>query len=126
MSLDKSIKHRKDKRQPYRGSARFDRSCRHGGSCDYCRNARLRHDARERAEASEQLSDLSQGTHPMDIDYSAHTTAPLTDADREFWIGHDPAIYAWWAASGQRVCEFIATNRRELDGRIARAPGFAA
>jgi len=41
MSLDQSIKHRKEHRQPYRGAARVDKSCRnHGGGnahpCPYC------------------------------------------------------------------------------------------
>ncbi len=36
MSLDKSIKHGKEHRKPFRGSARFDRSCRTGGDCPYC------------------------------------------------------------------------------------------
>lgn len=40
MSLDKAIKSGKEKRKPYQGSAKFDRSCRHQGKCGYCRNAR--------------------------------------------------------------------------------------
>lgn len=34
--LDKAIKYGKEKRKPYHDSRRFDRSCRHGGSCSYC------------------------------------------------------------------------------------------
>jgi hypothetical protein len=41
MSLDKAIKHGKEKRKQYRGSKAFDYSCRHGGSCDYCRRNRM-------------------------------------------------------------------------------------
>jgi hypothetical protein len=41
MSLDKSIKHGKAHRKPYHKSARFDRTCRPGGKCDWCRNNRL-------------------------------------------------------------------------------------
>jgi ferredoxin len=40
MSLAKAIKHGKEHRKPYRGSARFDHSCRPGGSCGYCRGNR--------------------------------------------------------------------------------------
>jgi len=40
MSLDKAIKAGKERRTQYRGSARFDHSCRNGGSCPYCENNR--------------------------------------------------------------------------------------
>jgi len=40
MSLDKSIEHKKSKRKQYRGSKRFDQSCRNHGSCSYCRDSR--------------------------------------------------------------------------------------
>lgn len=40
MSLDKAVEHGKEHRAPYRRSRRFDRSCRHGGSCNYCRSNR--------------------------------------------------------------------------------------
>lgn len=36
MSLHKAIEHGKEKRKPYRGSASFDSSCRHGGGCSWC------------------------------------------------------------------------------------------
>jgi len=41
MSLEKAIKYGKEHRKPYRGSKRFDKSCRnHGGGlahqCPYC------------------------------------------------------------------------------------------
>lgn len=34
--LDKGIKSGKEHRKPYRKSARFDRTCRPGGTCEYC------------------------------------------------------------------------------------------
>lgn len=40
MSFDKSYPNRKDRRKPYRGSKRFDRSCRNHGSCGYCERNR--------------------------------------------------------------------------------------
>lgn len=54
MSLDKAIKHGKEKRRPYRGSQAFDSTCRpHGGgnrwACPWCERARLFHVAKERA-----------------------------------------------------------------------------
>lgn len=41
-------------------SRRFDWSCKHGGSCPYCRENRLFFDtkARKKADISEQVSDL--------------------------------------------------------------------
>lgn len=38
--MDKAIRSGKEKRKDYRGSAAFDRSCRPGGSCPYCRGNR--------------------------------------------------------------------------------------
>lgn len=40
MSLDKAIKHGKEKRKPYYGSKAFDSSCRNHGSCGYCEGNR--------------------------------------------------------------------------------------
>ena len=56
MSLDKSIKHGKEKRKEYRGSKRFDRTCRNHGSCPYCANGR-KHKNRRR-EPIDQLEDF--------------------------------------------------------------------
>lgn len=36
MSFDANHPNRKDHRAPFYGSARFDPSCRHGGSCPRC------------------------------------------------------------------------------------------
>ena len=47
MSLDKAIAAGKERRKPYRGSERFDRSCRHGGDCPYCVSGR-KHPTRKR------------------------------------------------------------------------------
>ena len=38
--LDKAIKYKKEYRKPYCGIQRYDRSCRHGGSCTYCSGGR--------------------------------------------------------------------------------------
>lgn len=52
MSLDKSIKHGKERRKPYRKSKAFDASCRNNGSCSYCRDSRL-HSYRKRVMSAE-------------------------------------------------------------------------
>ena len=43
MSLNKSIEHGKDHRGPYRGSQRWDSSCRPNGGCPWCESSRLRY-----------------------------------------------------------------------------------
>lgn len=40
MSLDKSIKHSKEKRKPYRGAKAIDHTCRNHGTCPYCEKNR--------------------------------------------------------------------------------------
>lgn len=40
MSFDNFYPNRKDHRKAYRGSARWDRGCRNGGSCGWCENNR--------------------------------------------------------------------------------------
>ena len=41
MSLDKAIKHGKEKRKPYYGAQAIDYTCRPHGSCEWCRSNRL-------------------------------------------------------------------------------------
>jgi len=57
MTLDKAIHHGKVKRRPYRGSKRFDRSCRNHGSCGYCRCSRLHGRTIAERSADEQLKE---------------------------------------------------------------------
>ncbi len=40
MSLDKAIKHGKEKRKPYYRSKKVDPTCRNHGSCEWCRGNR--------------------------------------------------------------------------------------
>ena len=40
MALDKAVAYGKENREPYRKSAQFDRSCRHGGDCPWCHGNR--------------------------------------------------------------------------------------
>lgn len=56
MSFDNRYPNRKDRRAPYRRSARFDRSCRPGGSCGWCRGNRTI--AAQRAAAALRLAML--------------------------------------------------------------------
>lgn len=55
MSLDKAIAHRKEKREPYRGSKAFDYECRNHGSCPWRRGNRLYGDRKRRLSAEEQI-----------------------------------------------------------------------
>jgi hypothetical protein len=41
VSFDKYYPKRKDHRKPYYKSGRFDRSCRPGGNCPWCKRNRL-------------------------------------------------------------------------------------
>lgn len=71
MSLEKAIEHKKEKRKAYRGSKRFDHSCRNHGSCGYCESNRTIFDkkARMRVEGQENevLSEW-QGGDPDNVE----------------------------------------------------------
>lgn len=41
MSLNKAIKHKKERRRPYRGAKAVDSTCRNHGSCDWCKGNRI-------------------------------------------------------------------------------------
>lgn len=56
MSLDKGIKHGKERRKQYRGVKAYCKMCRNHGGCDYCRHNRL-HNSKKRLT---QLNDLSK------------------------------------------------------------------
>ena len=58
MSLDKAIKHGKEKRKEYRGSKRFDRSCRNHGRCSYCEDNRQHSDNKRAWSINEQLDEF--------------------------------------------------------------------
>ena len=57
MSLEKAIAHGKEKRKPYRGSKRFDCSCRNHGSCGYCLSNRTLFDKKARAALEGQVDE---------------------------------------------------------------------
>ena len=66
MSLDKGIQYGKERRREYHGSKRFDRSCRHGGNCDYCRNGRQYHNRWRELSAKERLDEYKWGVEQYD------------------------------------------------------------
>lgn len=59
MSLDKAIKHGKEKRNPYRGSKSFDSNCRNHGVCSWCKKNRLRFDKVEREKTNQKLFEFT-------------------------------------------------------------------
>lgn len=61
MSLDKAIKHGKEKRKPYRGNKEFDRSCRPGGDCPWCRDNRQHAERKRKLAVLHDLKDTDRG-----------------------------------------------------------------
>jgi len=61
MSLDKGIEYGKEHRRQYNGSKRYDRSCRHGGNCDYCRNGRQHNSKKRELSGTEKLMEYKFG-----------------------------------------------------------------
>ena len=60
MSLDKAIKHRKEKRKPYRKSKAFDYSCRNHGSCGWCWGNRTYQARRELERTNQELDEFEE------------------------------------------------------------------
>ena len=60
MTLDKAIRHGKERRRPYRRAQAVDRTCRNHGSCPRCRGNRLYN--RRRAEAAARHAALETQT----------------------------------------------------------------
>lgn len=58
MSLEKAIKHGKEKRKPYYGSKKFDPACRNHGSCAWCEENRKYKDIKREQKAMTQLEEL--------------------------------------------------------------------
>lgn len=57
MSLDKAIKHGKEKRRPYRKSKAVCYACRNHGSCPYCKRGRLFNQRKVNQNATADLKD---------------------------------------------------------------------
>jgi len=60
MSLDKSIKHGKEKRKPYYRSGKFDPTCRPHGGCPWCENNRLHKKKQKEGSCQDQLKAYNQ------------------------------------------------------------------
>lgn len=61
MSLDKAVRHKKEKRQPYRKAKAVDSSCRNHGGCPWCENNRMYHDRKAELSADER-GQIDNGT----------------------------------------------------------------
>ena len=57
MSLDKAIKHNKEKRKQYYGAKAIDCSCRNHGSCKYCLSNRIYQQNREEEKTKRKLKE---------------------------------------------------------------------
>jgi hypothetical protein len=60
MTLGKAIEHGKEHRKPYRGSKRFDRSCRNHQGCPYCEGNRKHSSKVKEDAANEQIKSLEE------------------------------------------------------------------
>ena len=67
MSLEKAIKYGKEKREPYRKSKRWDRSCRNHGSCGYCEGNRTIQSKRGMEDVTEQEAELYTSCYLDDL-----------------------------------------------------------
>lgn len=59
MSLEKAIKHGKERRKPYRGAKAVDKACRNHGSCHWCKGNRTHSERvrKEKADDKEERND---------------------------------------------------------------------
>lgn len=58
MSLNKAIKHKKEKRKSYRKSKAFDYSCRNHGSCKYCLSNRTYKNKKRKLKSKEDENNI--------------------------------------------------------------------
>jgi hypothetical protein len=71
MSLEKAILYKKEKRQPFNDSRRFDRSCRNHGSCSWCVSNRTYSNAKSKLRTDTQVDEWFGYwgyTDPSDVD----------------------------------------------------------
>lgn len=61
MSLDKAIKHGKEKREPYYGAQAEDCTCRPHGSCKWCRENRLYQQLKMEEASRQALEEMEDG-----------------------------------------------------------------
>ena len=60
MSLDKAIKHGKEKRKPYRNGKAVDPMCRNHGGCSWCEGNRMYQRTKEEQKANSKIKEESQ------------------------------------------------------------------
>jgi hypothetical protein len=60
VSFDKAIASGKEHRRPYYRSKRFDRTCRPGGSCPWCRRNRQISDLRRREAVHDRITEREE------------------------------------------------------------------
>lgn len=89
MSLEKAIRYGKERRRVYRKSAAFDRSCRHHGSCPWCRANRLYSRIKAETAARQQEDEL------------------LTD-----WLNIAAASFTFWDNEADRMYDDYDGERR--------------
>lgn len=61
MSLDKAIEYGKEHRKEYYGPKAIDPQCRCHGTCEYCKQARLKHYKKADIDFKEQMLDMERG-----------------------------------------------------------------
>ena len=66
MSLDKAIKHGKEKRKPYKGAKAIDHTCRNHGSCPYCEKNRTYNNKKREKIAKEKQWEATQTRQKME------------------------------------------------------------
>ena len=104
MSLDKAIKYKKEKREPYRKSKRWDRSCRNHGSCGYCESNRTIQSKRGMEDVTEQEDEFRKCECVDEM-----VSGNLTDGEFvtvEEWnrlVDEQDELRARWLASRQPV-----------------------
>jgi hypothetical protein len=57
MSMDKAIKHGKEKRKKYHGSKSFDHTCRNHGTCPVCRQNRQHKNRKRKLTADDKVKE---------------------------------------------------------------------
>lgn len=72
MSLDKVIKHKKERRKPYYGAKTISCSCRNNGSCDWCKENRLHKNMIQQDMMNSKLDEYEKGEIESEV----------TDCDR--------------------------------------------
>jgi len=143
MSLNKAIKHGKEKREPYRKPKLHDRSCRNHGGCPYCEDNRRFSDRKRRKAAGLDLAEYQENSMSIEdfekteeqcqerIEQPTRGTLKLTEPHpmaynaMGWMMGFGPSklmelreAFATCAIEGNRAAEVCGeTLGRLLDGR---------